>query len=272
MTDANRNLLLRIGSALVLAPPLVLSVLWKRPEGVLAWVLVAVLVGLDEFYRITLKGNAPWLRLLAVACGGGVTLLTFYAPVAEATLAALVVATLVLTTAQLLGHRELETASADTGLMLMGLLYVPLLLTPLALLKRLPEGGSWIILTFCITWFADTGAYAVGRAIGKRKLYPRISPKKSVEGALGGVLAAVGAGALARAWYLPTLNWTDVLLLGIVGSVLDMVGDLVESMVKRSYGVKDSGRVIPGHGGLLDRIDGLLFVVPYVYLYARYLR
>jgi len=180
-------------------------------------------------------------------------------------------ATLALSLAQLFFHRDIKTATSHAGLMLFGLLYVPLLLTSLALIKRFPShGAEWIVLAMATTWVADTGAYGVGRAIGKRKLYPAISPKKSIEGAVGGVFFATLAGVVAKLWFLPVLTWVDVVLICVPGSILGMTGDLVESMIKRGYGVKDSGKAIPGHGGLLDRIDALLFVAPYVYVYAHY--
>ncbi|MBW2734393.1 MAG: phosphatidate cytidylyltransferase [Deltaproteobacteria bacterium] len=270
MKDANRNLIVRIASAALLTPPLVLSVFWSRPEGIALWVLLAIVIGQGEFYWIALKEDPPWLRVVGVFWGVVLGAALYFDPFTNAALVTLIVATLSLAILQLFFHSELSRATAQLGVMLFGLLYVPLLITPLALLKRLPHGAEWIILVFCVTWFADTGAYAAGRTFGRHKLYPKISPGKTIEGALGGVLAAVGAAALAHFWYLPELTWTHGLLIAIPGSLLGMVGDLVESMIKRGYGAKDSGRAIPGHGGLLDRIDALLFVVPYVYLYVNY--
>ena len=165
---------------------------------------------------------------------------------------------------------DLPTATSRTGLTLLGVHYVALLLTPLALLKRLPQGSDWIFLVLTITWLSDTGAYFSGRALGRHKLYPAISPGKSIEGAIGGLCSSVGAAVLAHLWYMPQLGWRDAVLIAVIGGALGQAGDLVESMVKRGYGVKDSGWIIPGHGGLLDRIDALLFSAPFVYLYATY--
>ena len=120
-----------------------------------------------------------------------------------------------------------------------------------------------------MAFFSDTVAYFCGRAFGKHKLYPAVSPAKSWEGAAGGVLgsciATVGVGSL---WLLPDLPIAHAIPLGIVGSVAGQTGDLVESMLKRTFGVKDSSKILPGHGGLLDRIDALLFVAPVVYYYV----
>jgi phosphatidate cytidylyltransferase len=164
---------------------------------------------------------------------------------------------------------ELASVGGRVGLMVFGFVYVPLLLTPIGLVKRFPDGHDWVFLILTVTWLSDTGAYAAGRALGRHKLYPAISPGKSVEGAVGGLLSSLGAAVLAKLTYMPQLGWLDVVLISLPGGALGQVGDLVESMLKRAFGVKDSGWIIPGHGGLLDRIDALLFCVPYVYFYAR---
>ena len=146
-----------------------------------------------------------------------------------------------------------------------------MLLTPLALLKRQPDGSDWIFLTCSITWLSDTGAYFTGRALGKHKLYQAISPGKSIEGAIGGLFASVASASVAKLWYMPQIGWLDAVLIATIGGALGQAGDLVELMIKRGYEVKDSGWIIPGHGGLLDRIDALLFSTPFVYLYATYI-
>ena len=270
MNEANRNLVLRVISAAVLAPPVVLLIFWRRPEGTALLVHLACALALVEFYGITLKDRPAWLRGLGVLLGVGVSATMVWAPKPELLNAALVGSMLVLALAQLVHLGDSRTAGSSLALLVMGLLYVPLLLTPLALLKKFPDGASWIVLVLTITWFADTGAYFAGRALGRHKLYPAVSPGKTVEGAVGGLLASFGAAALAKAWYLPSLSWLDAAAISLPASALGQAGDLVESMLKRAYQVKDSGRLIPGHGGLLDRIDALLFCAPYVYLYARY--
>ncbi|PID39542.1 MAG: phosphatidate cytidylyltransferase [Proteobacteria bacterium] len=271
MNEANRNLIVRIISAVGLGVPLLLSIFWSRPEGLLAWVLVAVVVGQGEFYWIALAEEPVWVRVVGIVCGLVLSLLLVYKPFPDAPLVALTASTLLFAIIELFAHKDIKTATSNAGLLLFGLLYVPLLITSLALLKRIPtDGAEWIVLAMATTWVADTGAYGVGRAIGKRKLYPAISPGKSIEGAIGGVFFSTVAGVVAKLWFLPILTWVDVVLICVPGATLGMIGDLVESMIKRGYGAKDSGKAIPGHGGLLDRIDALLFVVPYVYLYAQY--
>lgn len=269
MTDANRNLLVRLASAAVLAPLLILAILWPRPLAMIVTIHAAVLIGLLELYWMVLREDPPWLRVTGALLGLGVSLTFVWRP--ELLLAALMGATVLIAVLHLLCFVDLRTVGSRTGLMLFGTLYLPLLLTPLALLKRMPDGSDWILLTLTLTFFCDTGAYATGRLLGRHKLYPAISPGKTWEGAVGGLAFAFGAAVLARLWYMPQLGWVDAVLISVPGAALSQAGDLVESMIKRGQGVKDSGWVIPGHGGLLDRIDALLFSTPYVYLYATHI-
>jgi phosphatidate cytidylyltransferase len=150
---------------------------------------------------------------------------------------------------------------------------VGVLSVPLALVHRqLPDGRLWVLTALAATFANDSGAYFAGRALGRHKLYPAISPAKTVEGAIGGLIACVGALFLARATFFRDLTVADCFLVAIPASILGPIGDLVESMLKRSAGVKDSGRLIPGHGGVLDRVDALLFVGAWVYVYAIHVR
>jgi phosphatidate cytidylyltransferase len=163
---------------------------------------------------------------------------------------------------------------------LAGILYAGVLIVPLALFKMDggPKGGGlWIYVCLTSAWVSDTFAYFAGRFLSRfwgAKLWEAISPKKTVIGACGGVVGSLVALAVAKLWYLPlagvTLSWVDVLAIAIPANVLGQLGDLVESLIKRSVGVKDSGVLLPGHGGMLDRIDALILVVPYVYAYARW--
>ena len=147
------------------------------------------------------------------------------------------------------------------------------LLSFLALLKQRGDGWAWIYVSLTIAWVSDTGAYFAGRFLGPmwpKKLYESVSPKKTLIGGLGGVVAAYLSLVVAKLWYMPSLSWLDTVAIAVPANLLGQMGDLSESLVKRSVGVKDSGKLLPGHGGMLDRIDALLFVLPYVYCYARF--
>jgi phosphatidate cytidylyltransferase len=168
-------------------------------------------------------------------------------------------------------ERELALAPRRVGLALLGTVYSGLLLSALVRLRAFENGFWWIILALTVTWANDTGAYFSGRALGRHKLFPRISPSKTWEGAIGGTCASI-AGALVVAYvWLHQLPLWGAALIGLGAAVLGPLGDLSESMLKRAYGAKDSGRMLPGHGGMLDRIDALLFNAPFVLLCARLL-
>jgi phosphatidate cytidylyltransferase len=136
---------------------------------------------------------------------------------------------------------------------------------------RVQGGTAWVVLAFAVTWANDTFAYFAGMLFGKHQLYQKVSPKKTWEGFAGGAVGSVLGALVIRATLLQELSVPHAVLLGAGAAVLGPLGDFTESLLKRAAGVKDSGKVIPGHGGLLDRIDALLFVVPWVYLFVRWL-
>lgn len=180
-------------------------------------------------------------------------------------LGGLAAVTLGVATLFLFSYRTIESVARDCATVLFGFLYLPLLLGHLALLRNLPQGREWIFTVFLIVMLSDTIAYFVGSAIGKHRLYPAISPKKSVEGAIGGLLGGMSGALLAKFLWFPLLPWLFAGGIGLALGASGQIGDLFESMLKRSYGVKDSGRIIPGHGGLLDRLDSLIFAFPPAY-------
>lgn len=162
---------------------------------------------------------------------------------------------------------SLDLAFARLGRYAFGMSWISLL-TFLPMIRDLPDGLGWVFIALGSAWFADTGAYFAGRAFGRRKLHEQLSPKKTVEGFVGGLVGCV-AGILLIGWLaVPALHLLDGVLLGLTAGTFGVLGDLAESLVKRATGVKDSGSIMPGHGGLLDRVDSLLFVAPVVFGYA----
>ncbi len=148
-----------------------------------------------------------------------------------------------------------------------GLLYIPLLLGHFILLRQMEHGIELIFFVILVTWLADTGGFVVGLAIGKHPLAPTLSPKKTIEGLFGGVaFATIGAG-ICQIWFSPFFSLGQCAMLGISLALIGAIGDLCESGIKRSVQVKDSGTIIPGHGGVLDRVDSLLLTGPSLYYY-----
>ncbi len=167
---------------------------------------------------------------------------------------------------------DMNTVARRMAATTFGIVYAGLLLITAAELKRDiggTEGGHMIVFVLVVVWLGDTGAYFAGRFLGKSKLYEAVSPKKTWAGAFGGLGGSLVGGLLMKAFFLDGLSWVDVVLLALPGAALAQMGDLAESLIKRSTGVKDSGAILPGHGGILDRIDAVLYFAPWVYLYMQ---
>ena len=277
------NLAQRVLVAAVAAPLLILILYRPVPEFTWALVFVASLLAMREFFAMTIPdardrrasmiigalavGSLYWLNPFAlrlVSLSAKVGVLSSIGP-----LVALVIAVVPTMLYYLFRFRDIPTVAARMTATITGVVYVGVLLTFVALVKRDSGtfGGDFVLLMLLIAWFGDTGGYFGGRFFGKTKLYEAVSPKKTWAGAIGGMLGSVLAVVLLKEVHLHQLTWIDVVLIGVPGSILGQMGDLAESLLKRSVGVKDSGALLPGHGGMLDRIDAVLFIAPYVYLY-----
>lgn len=249
--------------------PLLLLLLFAGP--VWGWALLITLAAGQAAYEL-LSMTHPLDRPSRFVGAGLTSALTYGIflgrddpRIAFTTLLAVVLVMVVLPLARL---GEIETAA----LRLMGgvaaCVYVGLTMGCLALLRVEAVGGSWwILLTLMLAWMGDTGGYTLGRLAGKTKLYEAVSPKKTVEGLIGSVIFSSGSAVAASLLYLDDFPLVHAVVLGVLGALLGQVGDLAESLIKRSTGVKDSGALLPGHGGMLDRIDALLVVAALVYTY-----
>jgi phosphatidate cytidylyltransferase len=257
----------RVLSTVILVPIFVWILL-----GGPAWVFALVIVGVSmlanwEFTRMFQRAGVPVLREAGLLWGGLVTLAFVRSDRAGAAFAVVVLGLLAASLDRGNAGPERWQRVAVT---LLGICYVNWLLGHAISLRALPDGVHWILLLVWVTWIGETAAYLVGSLAGRHKLAPGISPGKTVEGAIAQLVASVLAALVAGGWLFPGLQLRDAVAVGILLGVLGQVGDLVESALKRSVGVKDAGNVIPGHGGILDRIDGLLFNVPVLFYYVTY--
>ena len=193
---------------------------------------------------------------------------------AKALLAVLLLVPLVSELLTLARLGEMKSAAFRVTGTTFGQLYLGCGMAALALIKK--DGGSdgpaFVLLALMLSWLSDTGAYFAGRFLGKHKLYEAVSPKKTVEGALGGLAGGTLGAVLVVTLYLKSLPMGHALVLAILAGGLGQMGDLGESLLKRSVGVKDSGGIVPGHGGILDRVDALLVTGTFCYLYILFVR
>jgi len=154
---------------------------------------------------------------------------------------------------------------------ILGLIYIPVFMSYFILIRGFEAGATWIIFILVLAFSGDVAAFYTGRFFGKTKLLPAISPNKTVEGVIGLVIGSVVASVIFQQIFFPDLALVHILYIAFWGSIIGQLGDLFESEIKRGAGVKDSGNLLPGHGGILDRIDCLLFIGPVVYYYVAYI-
>lgn len=167
------------------------------------------------------------------------------------------------------GNVEIQRGSAT----LMGLIYVPVMFGHLFLFETVNKGAYYMWLIFVIAFTTDTAAYFIGKSIGNRKIAPLISPKKTIAGSVGGVIVAalctILYGTILSSYFSFVLPWYLYLVVGVFGSIAGQCGDLTASMIKRKAKIKDFGTILPGHGGILDRFDSILFIIPLIYIFAK---
>jgi phosphatidate cytidylyltransferase len=269
------NLTQRVITALIGAP-LVVGLTYLGGWYFAGLMLIVGVLAQWELYRLTEAGGSAPLKSVGLVVGGLLivrALVPFALPIAVAGLLVAFVAEL---------YRRHEDPIANLTATVFGAFYPALLvgyfvdLRVLGAEGLLGQEGAFLttIVVIVAIWASDTFAYFAGRAFGKHPLFPRISPKKTIEGSVGGVVGAVLIVVAFKLALLPTLpiTWGDVVVIGVLCGAVGQLGDLFESLLKRSVGIKDSGRYLPGHGGMLDRIDAMVVAIPLVVLYLDWVR
>lgn len=281
------NLAQRVLVAVVAVPILLVILYYRRPEPTWLLIFAASLIAMRELFAMLLPaadrgaalawGGAAaaafyWLDPVALAPYGGSAPRALTAAAAAGSTIPLALAVVAPGLYYLFRFRDMSSVAGRYAATVVGIFYAGWLTTYLAKLKLLDHhgpghGGDAVLIVLIVAWVADTGAYFAGRFLGKARLYPAVSPKKTWAGAWGGLAGSVIGVVVFKLISARWLTWLDVALIAVPGGILGQLGDLTESLIKRSVGVKDSGALLPGHGGLLDRIDAVLFIAPYVYGY-----
>lgn len=259
----------RIATAAFGLPILIILIIYATPF--YFWLLLAgfILLGLMEFYYLLTKNITDCFTLAGLGLGLLVSITFFKGSIPS------IPSTLVISLVVMVPFFIALTQAQDFSIVILklfgtivGVFYVAWLLSYLLLIRVLPHGKNMIFFLLLVVWTGDTAAFYMGKFFGKHKLSPRISPNKSIEGALGGMFGSILVSAVAHFTFLKQINLANSISLGFLLNVFGQLGDLTESLLKRGFRVKDSGTLIPGHGGILDRIDSILFAGPVLYYYV----
>lgn len=258
--------MIRIITTLVLLPLFIILILYGTPFHFFLFIEIVIVLCLLEYFALLEKGKP---RFRVVGIGLGILTVSSLVPMGHPWyFLSAILCTLFFPFLWSCGQTKENSDRVYFSVMaVFGILYVSVPLAMLALLRTMDGGGKFLLLICLATWMGDTMAYWVGQGMGKTPFAPTISPKKTWEGTVGGVIGSVGFTFLAGWGFIPTLTGLDCLIIGLIVGVLGTLGDLTESVLKRGFGVKDSGWIIPGHGGLLDRTDSLLLSGPVAFIY-----
>ncbi len=270
-----KKLGLRVLVAIFGAPLIIFLIL----HGGLPFVILVLIINLVaqyEFYKLNeLKGMLP-LKILGLLSTIAITFSFYYFGLEKLWQIVLFVFYLTLLIELFRNNKSVTLNVAATS---WGIFYPTVFMgfnilireLPIGLGKEYSRGGKWLLMMIITIWICDTAAYFVGKAIGKHKLYTRVSPHKTVEGAIAGFIFSFVTVYIFHLTYLDDLTLSQCLIIGLIVAIFSQIGDLVESMFKRDAGVKDSSNLLPGHGGMLDRFDAPLFVAPLVFMYLKFL-
>lgn len=256
----------------VICVPLIILFLLSPIYVVIAVVMAASLIGLHEYYRATGLRKNPELCVIGFLAAIVIPLAGFLKPHTVMTLVYIYV--MIIFTLILVGHKTVKFA--DAALLPVGLIYIPYFLSHIIYIRNMEYGAIYIWLVFIGAFMTDTFAYFVGCGIGGKKLCPGISPKKTVSGAVGGLVGCALCflifGLVINGFFSgtiggQTLSLARLFLLGLISAVVSEIGDLIGSVIKRQYDIKDFGTLLPGHGGILDRCDSIITVAPMIFLF-----
>jgi phosphatidate cytidylyltransferase len=255
----------RLIVAIILLPLLYVYIAFLPPGYFFFLIIIISTLALSEFY--SMYGVSGVLRYAGLLFGLSVLGMSYisWAHLPDVIVAAMMAAMVI----RLLFRRDPISSLSDIAPIVVGLLYIPALLSFQVEIRRF--GAEWIIFLYGTVWASDSLAYYVGKGMGKRKLYIEVSPNKTVAGAVGSLIGGAAGALILKTFIVHQLTTASAVAIGIMVGIISIIGDLVESMFKRDAGVKDSGELIPGHGGMLDKVDGALYAGPLLYWFLKFI-
>ena len=256
-------------TGLIAVPILFGIIAYGGKEAFAVLIIIASLAGMYEYNRMAFGKGFSLEKMETLIIALLILLTAFFANL-SLLLAVLTFAVMTVLMLNLLRIRKKGLDMAHAGRVILGILYIPLLMSHFILIRRTQSGVLWIFFILVLAFAGDVAAYYIGRRLGKRKLLPEVSPGKTVEGTIGLIAGSIVGCLLFKLFFFPMLPIAHAAILGLVGSVIGQLGDLSESALKRAAGVKDSGVLLPGHGGILDRLDCLMFITPFVFYYQEF--
>lgn len=266
MEEKYNNFLKRTATTIIGVLLAFLTIFWEGfPFFII--ILIIALLGLKELYSIARKaGYKP-------SCILGTLLILYFILISVYDVYSLnwyieniiITFLIILTFIFQLFKKDYSKVLAEISITILGSIYLGYLLSFMIKIKDLPNGNYFLISLLIITWANDIGAYLIGTIFGKNKIFPKISPKKTVEGSIGGTIFSIATTVALKNWLNLTIN--ELIFLGLIIAIVAQLGDLFESVLKRGSGIKDSGTLIPGQGGILDCVDSLIFTAPVFYYY-----
>jgi phosphatidate cytidylyltransferase len=257
-------------TAVFIVPPIILIIGLGPPLILVLLVMCAITIGLGEYYRLTLPDSKAIEKWIGIGIGIILSLFMVYGD-SEVKRILVVLVLLIISLLFMITSKDLSTTTTKIGIMFFGIFYIGFLLSHILMINLIEDGKKWVLFLIITVWSGDVLALLFGSFWGRHKLYPKISPNKTFEGLLGALIGPVISGTIYSWLLLPSLDRMKCIFLAIGIGLFGQLGDFTESMIKRSANVKDSGSLIPGHGGMLDRVDSFLFSSPFLYFFILYI-
>jgi phosphatidate cytidylyltransferase len=260
----------KVWTGFFIIPPLIILIAIGPSSVLTLMVLLATLFGLHEYYNLVLPHSKLIERLAGMGLGMILSLVISHGN-ANFLYPFLVFILLLLSLLFMATSQDLSSTISKMGITLFGLFYIGFLLSHVSLIRKTVDGREWVLFLIATVWAGDISALFSGSFLGRHKLYPKISPNKTYEGLLGAIVGSILVALIFSWLFIPHLGKGTSILLAIGLGIFGQLGDFTESMIKRSAKVKDSGSLIPGHGGMLDRLDSFLFSAPFLHYSLLYL-